>query len=210
MMKVQPTVKFILMRHGESQNDVLGIPSSSCRDIYHLTHLGREQVINSAQSLSKEEKIDLIISSPLARAKETAKIVAEYVSVLTAIRTDYRLIEPHFGEMEEKSDQDYYSLLNKNSLDLMIQGIETESSVSQRINHLMHETLCSSEYRGKTVLLITHDFIICQMAKYFGKGLSELPKHAQYFSFEIDSMHKPYKISAARAASSERSKCDDR
>ncbi len=93
----KPVYHFWFLRHGES------IGNAEARwqgqSDYPLTEKGRHQ----AQALAKRwraegVKFDLIISSPLVRAKETAEIIAEAVGArveLTSI-----LMERHIGEME--------------------------------------------------------------------------------------------------------------
>ena len=65
----------IFLRHGEVKNpkDILyyNIPG------YELSKLGKSQAEHSAKVLSKNFKIDQIISSPLLRARQTSEIVSK-------------------------------------------------------------------------------------------------------------------------------------
>jgi broad specificity phosphatase PhoE len=93
----KPVYHFCFLRHGES------IGNAEARwqgqSDYALTEKGRLQ----AQALAKRwraegVKFDLILSSPLVRARETAEIVAAAVGA--GVELDPILMERHIGEME--------------------------------------------------------------------------------------------------------------
>ena len=93
----KPVYNFVFLRHGES----IGNAESRWQgqSDYPLTEHGRAQ----AQSLAKRwksegAKFDLIITSPLVRAKETAEIIA--VAVGAELEIDPILLERNIGEME--------------------------------------------------------------------------------------------------------------
>ena len=69
-----------LLRHGESQGNSEGRHQGQAD--YQLTDQGREQVrLLLERWLSEGKVFDLVISSPLARAIETAKIIAEGLNI---------------------------------------------------------------------------------------------------------------------------------
>jgi 2,3-bisphosphoglycerate-dependent phosphoglycerate mutase len=69
-----------LLRHGESQGNFEGRHQGQAD--FPLTNRGREQVIALLKRWKLEKKeFDLIISSPLARAHESAEILAEGLNV---------------------------------------------------------------------------------------------------------------------------------
>jgi 2,3-bisphosphoglycerate-dependent phosphoglycerate mutase len=69
-----------LLRHGESQGNFEGRHQGQAD--FPLTDLGREQSRALLQRWMEEGKaFDLIISSPLARARETAEIIAEGLNI---------------------------------------------------------------------------------------------------------------------------------
>ena len=93
----KPVYNFVFLRHGES----IGNAESRWQgqSDYALTERGRAQ----AQSLAKRwksegVKFDLIIASPLVRAKETAEIIAAALD--TKVELAPILMERHIGEME--------------------------------------------------------------------------------------------------------------
>lgn len=94
---VKPVYHFVFLRHGES------IGNAQARwqgqSDYALTENGRAQARALAERWRSENvKFDLVIASPLSRAKETAEIIA---SALGAnMEMDPILLERHIGEME--------------------------------------------------------------------------------------------------------------
>ena len=91
-------VKIFLLRHGESENNrdkiIEGISDSK------LTHLGKMQAKRLAQ-IFKRENINAIYSSPLKRALETAKIIANKNKIKLAINNNLK--EINFGHLEGES-----------------------------------------------------------------------------------------------------------
>ena len=87
------------IRHGQSQANVDGVWGANT----YLTSEGMSQAKNAAQH-AKEKKLsfDLIMSSPLIRAHDTAKeiaIVTGYPVKNIVLIED--IIERHFGELED-------------------------------------------------------------------------------------------------------------
>ena len=93
----KPVYHFVFLRHGES------IGNAQARwqgqSDYPLTEKGRAQAQALAERWKAEgAKFDLIIASPLGRAKETAEIIAPAVGA--PVEFDPILLERHIGEME--------------------------------------------------------------------------------------------------------------
>lgn len=82
------TTRVHLLRHGEVYNP-RGVLYGRLPD-YHLSDLGVEMANRVAETL-KERDINAVISSPLERAQETARPVAEMFGL--DVLTDERLIE---------------------------------------------------------------------------------------------------------------------
>ena len=93
----RPVYNFVFLRHGES----IGNAESRWQgqSDYALTERGRAQARALAERWKSEHaKFDLVITSPLVRAKETAAIIASALDV--DIETDPLLLERNIGEME--------------------------------------------------------------------------------------------------------------
>ncbi|HJR80956.1 MAG TPA: histidine phosphatase family protein [Anaerolineales bacterium] len=93
----KPVYHFVFVRHGES----IGNAQSRWQgqSDFDLTEKGRTQARALAARWKGEGvKFDLIITSPLVRAKETAEIIASALSV--PVEYDPILLERHIGEIE--------------------------------------------------------------------------------------------------------------
>jgi probable phosphoglycerate mutase len=69
-------IKLVFIRHGQSEKNILKIKSSA-KDKHPLTEKGKVQAQNAAKKLSANNDFDLIISSPVLRARQTAEIISE-------------------------------------------------------------------------------------------------------------------------------------
>jgi broad specificity phosphatase PhoE len=93
----KPIHTFVFVRHGESVGNVESRWQG--QSDYVLTEKGRAQARALARRWKAEGvKFNLIISSPLVRARETAEIIA--AAVHAKVELDPILMERHIGEME--------------------------------------------------------------------------------------------------------------
>jgi len=86
----------LLVRHGETDWNRDGRWQG--RSDTHLNEIGREQAANVAEEL---DGVDVVYSSDLARARETAEIVADRLGL--DVHVDERLRERSFGAWEGKT-----------------------------------------------------------------------------------------------------------
>lgn len=87
-----------LVRHGQTDWNFQEIIQG--REDIPLNEVGKKQASQSAAAL-QAEAWDVIISSPLIRAQETAKEIAEATG-LQSILLDERFVERNFGEASGK------------------------------------------------------------------------------------------------------------
>jgi broad specificity phosphatase PhoE len=92
-----------LLRHGESEGNLAGVLQG--QSDYPLTAAG----INQAKKLaaywkSAEVHFDLIVSSPLKRASQTAEIISDYLEV--PIEFDQAWKERNFGYLQDANLQE--------------------------------------------------------------------------------------------------------
>lgn len=67
------------MRHGEAENNVAnGVHRENLEHNAKLTEKGREQTLKNSKNF--KEKVDIVISSPFERAKETAQITCKQIN----------------------------------------------------------------------------------------------------------------------------------
>ena len=101
----------ILVRHGESRANNEKFFAGQL-DV-ELSELGRKQADMTAKYVTDTYKIDKIYSSPLRRAYDTAKAIAERTGLDIIPRDDLREIDSgkwqglHFDELEEKYAKSY-------------------------------------------------------------------------------------------------------
>jgi broad specificity phosphatase PhoE len=84
-----------LVRHGQTERSATATYSGR-RDVA-LTQTGREQARRTAQQLASAG-IDAVITSPLERARDTARAIADAAGV--ALTVDERLTEVDYGPFE--------------------------------------------------------------------------------------------------------------
>jgi isoleucyl-tRNA synthetase len=147
--------RYFAMRHGYGQHMEKGVVSSLDHDSYHLTEEGREEAKKRGIEL-KENKITKIFSSPLLRAKETAKIVAEVIGYMPeSIIVDKRLREYEFGEFNGKPFQEYIEYRDKHiaTYDEPLGG-STLLETKKRFAEFLYEL--ESENKNENILIVTH------------------------------------------------------
>jgi broad specificity phosphatase PhoE len=118
-----------------------------------MNETGIEQVELAARAI-KAEDWDVILTSPLTRAKQTAEIIARRNGFSKIIEQEL-LIERSFGEAEGLSHEQWrakYSNLDE------IPGGESRTQVVES-SKLLLETI-SKELAGKRVLAISHGALI--------------------------------------------------
>lgn len=147
-----------MMRHGQAENNVNKILVGRHVEA-HLTEYGKRQVADTAMYL-KEIPITRILASPVIRTIETAKIVCEILG--STYEVDERLYEIELGKLVgmnyEEIVQKYGNLFLKfyagNDPTLLSYGVESFTSVKNRINNLLEELGHTCE--DENILLITH------------------------------------------------------
>ena len=153
-------MKVYVARHGQTQwnaeNKVCG------RTDQPLTEVGLAQAQLLAER-TKDLKIDVIISSPLLRARQTAEPAAALHGV--EILLDDRLIEQNYGIYEGVDRQDEGFLSNKRHFAVRYPGGESMMDVAYRVYSLLEEI--KVRYAGRNVLLVCHGGICRVIRTYF-------------------------------------------
>ena len=132
-----------------------------------LNETGIEQATVTRDSI-KNEKIDLIICSPLKRARKTADIINEELNV--SIIEDKRLMERFFGDSEglTKNEIRNIAIDHPEIIDVWnykrnvnYNGMETMQDFCNRIKEFLDDL--KENYYDKTVLLVTHGGVFVPM-----------------------------------------------
>ncbi len=147
---------YFVMRHGETESNISGIIDSQITSATPLTENGVEQVLKTSQEL-QDKKIDLIITSPLARTKETAKIIQKDLGLSDdCIVVDQRISEMRINSYEGKSWNEFHADFPKTVefFDRKNEGDESYVDVKNRVGEFLYEL--ESKYQNKNILIVTH------------------------------------------------------
>jgi broad specificity phosphatase PhoE len=140
-----------LLRHGQTDWNI-NFLLQGVTDI-PMNQTGIEQVKLAAQAIRAEDW-DVVLTSPLSRARQTAEIIANQHGYTEIIEQEL-LIERSFGEAEGLSHEQWRAKYS--NLDV-IPGGESRTQLAER-SKLLLETI-SQELAGKRVLAISHGALI--------------------------------------------------
>lgn len=157
-----------LLRHGQTDWNI-NFLLQGVTDI-PMNQTGIEQVKLAAQAIRGEDW-DVVLTSPLSRARQTAEIIAS-VHGYTEIIEQELLIERSFGEAEGLSHEQWKAKYS--DLDV-IPGGESRTQLAQR-STLLLETL-SQELAGKRVLAVSHGALIRTLISIASNN--ELPRDGE-------------------------------
>lgn len=162
-------------RHGQTiwnvENKICGAADIA------LTDLGRTQAEELGKKIITEKiEIDEILYSPLVRAMDTARIVADITGI--PARAEERLREQHFGKYEATPRNGAEFQEAKKSFVYHFDGGETMLHLAQRIYNLLDDLKAQSD--KKTYLLVAHNGIARVVHSYFYDMTNE-----EYSSFGI-------------------------
>lgn len=144
-----------LVRHGQTdlnkKHIIQGITNAKLNDT------GINQANNLKQEIDKLD-IDLVISSPLVRTKETTNIILNNRNI--PIIYDDRIIERYAGDLEGKRDELYDHLKAWNyklNTDLNA-NIEKVRDLLTRAELFLNDI--KDKYPNKNILIVSHEAII--------------------------------------------------
>lgn len=176
-------MELYLIRHGETDLNKKKV-LQGWSDI-ELNDYGRELAQITAQGL-KEVRFDMVFTSPLKRARETAEIVTG--GKLCCIE-EPRIQEISFGAYEglcyhkdnyNIPDADFLNFFDKpEDYTTPPQG-ESLEEVIQRTGDFLAELISKQEYRDKTILISTHGCALkailanikkLPLAQFWGQGV---------------------------------------
>jgi uncharacterized phosphatase len=193
-------VEIYLCRHGQSAANAAGMMAGHIDS--PLNEIGREQARELASLAKKAElHFDHVYSSPLIRAKETAKIIAEATA------------SPHPEVMEELIERDFgilsgkhYSEIKKYSKDVFEtddliyfldgKGVEKFPDALMRADSALNKV--HMRHKEGNVLLVAHgDIGMMIFAAFHKTPWKEALSHFHFGNSELlhlheDSKHKPH------------------
>ncbi|MFG3722249.1 bifunctional RNase H/acid phosphatase [Streptomyces massasporeus] len=150
---------FVLLRHGETPLTPQKRFSGSGGSDPSLSDTGREQAERAAAMLARRGTIQAVVSSPLARTRETAGIVAARLGLDVSIddglrETDFGAWEGlTFAEVRERHPDDLNAWLASPDAE-PTGGGESFASTATRLAATRDKLVAA--HAGRTVLLVTH------------------------------------------------------
>ncbi|WP_068775415.1 histidine phosphatase family protein [Paenibacillus sp. FJAT-26967] len=138
-----------LIRHGSTEWNLQGRTQGALDT--DLTEEGREQARQLGRRL-KAEPWDFLISSDLRRARESAELISA-LSGIPLLRTDSRLREKSFGQLEGTTLQDRIERWGPQWSDLD-HGGETDEQVRDRWMAFSEDLF--AEFPDSRILLVSH------------------------------------------------------
>jgi broad specificity phosphatase PhoE len=193
----------IVVRHGETEwNASQKIQGQT--DV-ELSETGRAQAVQTAQNI-QGKKIDLILTSSLKRASETAEIINGFFNV--PVIADNRIIERSFGDNEGKTKTEIDEMKKQNPLidcswdynkNVEYDNIENVQDFFKRVYSFLDEIV--ERFNGKNILIVTHGGVTIPMHCYFNRipletvhDSSQMPKlkNCDYVEYIIDSPEPPH------------------
>lgn len=167
--------KLLFVRHGQT---VWNVENKICgaTDI-ELTKLGHEQAVRTAQKIVDEGiHADVILYSPLIRAKDTALHISE-ITGIPAVE-EMRLKEQNFGKYESTArDGDEFKEAKK-QFACRYEGGESMLHLAQRIYNLLDEIRADDK---KTYMIVAHNGIARVVQSYFYEMTND-----EYSAFGVD------------------------
>ena len=161
-------------RHGQTawneQNMVCGATDIA------LSPAGKRQAEELALKI-KDKPIDLVFSSPLVRAAETAEILCRALQ-LKAV-PDCRLAEQNYGIFEGAKRDDPGFLKARGQFAHRFPKGESTLQLAQRVYSFLDEL--EREYSGKNILLVCHNYTARVIRSYFVDMDNE-----EFFSYRLE------------------------
>jgi len=156
-----------ITRHGQTNWNVQKKVMGRCDE--PLNETGLNQAEETRNNLMDTD-IDLIICSPLKRARQTAEIINRDRNI--PIIYDERIIERDFGEFEgmETKNFDFHGYWNyyKN---MQFESAENIQVFFKRVYDFLEDI--TEKYKDKNVLLVAHGGISIPVACFFNGNIPE-------------------------------------
>lgn len=179
---------FYIFRHGQSSYNVEGRIQGHTNNSV-LTNQGIDEAHNAA-SLLKDKKIEVVVSSPLRRAKQTGAIVSKLIRV--PLQYDDRFTEVNVGVTEgmlfSKAQQKYGELYKQwrspdpKYIDISFEKGESKRDVQKRVFKALNDYAVNPSYNN--IAISGHGITLSQALMALDVQVPEIPNcaiaHLQY------------------------------
>ncbi len=179
-------MKLLIARHGKT-NWNTEKRAAGLSDV-ELNEEGIEQAKILRDKL-KDTKIDVIISSPLVRAKKTAEIINENHNLNILI--DEGAIERNLGIYEgQPNEQEIFNEIRYYTKNVPVEKGEDCKTYTKKVFNFLDKII--NEYKGKveTILIVSHGFFL-RSANWYFNGVPTEPeeviriKNCQIDEYEV-------------------------
>ena len=140
--------EFAFVRHGEGDHNVASIYSGNKENAHHLTEKGKKQVQEACKNI---ESIDVVITSPFVRTKETADILKKECGFTGEIIVDDRVGELTFGVLEGKEFLTRRERMAESTT-------EQPEEVQKRLREFLTEM--GQKHRGQRIVVCSHGGVL--------------------------------------------------
>lgn len=190
---------FYIVRHGVTRSNLEGRHLGQREE--DLTEEGRQQARNLAELL-RNEPLDVIYTSPLRRARDTASEIAVYHPGKGPL-SDPRLNELHMGifdgllpsEARRDSEEDY-AAREANKFGYRIPGGESYRMLIERVAPFVRDM--REEYRDGNVCIVGHQGLNrALLAVLFGNAIEEPERKIPYLEIPHDAYFKVIKTESS-------------
>ena len=167
-------LNLILLRHGRTEHNA-GMRLTGWGDP-PLDEVGLVQATAAAERLTSQYQIEVIYSSPLKRAHQTAEAVAKLTGLPIQLRDDLK--ELYFGEAEgltiPETIQKFPELFNPprsfDDPDFKWPGGETRLIFHTRIDQALWEIIQAEAGQHKTILIAAHGGVLAGIISQMETG----------------------------------------
>ncbi|MBN1256414.1 MAG: histidine phosphatase family protein [Planctomycetes bacterium] len=186
--------KITAIRHGETVWNLEGRQQGQLNS--ELTEVGVKQAQALASALAGK-RFDVLYSSDLGRAVQTAEIIAARIGL--AVLTDPRLRERHLGIMQTLTKAEFAKKYPHENAEFNVGNpdyiIPKGESARQRYERA---TACAEElaarHPGESIVIVTHGGILDSLFRYTVGFPLELPRPFTLFNASINT----FTVSAGR------------
>ena len=199
---------YYLLRHGQSTANVASVISSSrslaYSDRHGVTSLGYQQgkesskqLVNLLKEESKKGEKVIFISSPFARARQTAQACIDglfdkdfdpetsatlqdlNLDVYANIELDERLMERYFGRLDDEAIYTYAYVWPLDGFNVTHTAFDVESvaAVCARLNQLVADL--EQQYENHHIVWVSHADVL-QIAQLYGANAPNVGKFSSY------------------------------
>ncbi len=156
-------MKIYVVRHGETDANRNGYTQGWTDDPLNKNGIALAEITGRGL---KGIRFDCCISSPLSRARETAKIILKESGNSVPVTFDDRIKEMNFGSLERISirDERVAGFLKNPVIDHKFPGGESIAEVMERTQGVLKELIAKDD--GKTYLLSTHGCALRAMLNF--------------------------------------------